>query len=149
MTQNYLIPNTTPKKRELTEKDHAFLATLFDEAAGNIAVTGRILGIANPYGIFARLEEEIIDRARHIIALNSVRAAHVLAEGLDPSATISGPAQSIRMQCAEKILDRVGIVKKEKIDINLEGTTGIFILPPKRSENEYVRATEEQAKEAR
>ena len=41
------------------------------------------------------------------------------------------PAANIRMEAAKQILDRVGIVKKEKIDINAKVAHGIFILPPK------------------
>lgn len=140
---NYLVKNE--KKRELTEKDHEFLSVLFGEADGNIKAAGRLLELSDPYRYFARLEEEIIERARHIIALNSAKAAKVLVEGLEPDDKLTGPALNIKIQCAEKILDRVGIVKKEKLDINLETPTGIFILPAKRSENAYVRQTVEQA----
>jgi len=35
------------------------------------------------------------------------------------------------MEAAKQILDRVGIVKREKVDINAQVAHGIFILPPK------------------
>ena len=41
------------------------------------------------------------------------------------------PAANIRMEAAKQILDRVGIVKREKVDINAQVAHGIFILPPK------------------
>ena len=41
------------------------------------------------------------------------------------------PHASIRLEAAKQILDRIGIAKKEKIDINLKAMHGIFILPAK------------------
>jgi hypothetical protein len=35
------------------------------------------------------------------------------------------------MEAAKQILDRVGVSKKERIDMNVKQATGIFILPPK------------------
>ena len=41
------------------------------------------------------------------------------------------PGVNIRMEAAKQILDRIGLVKKDKIDINAQVAHGIFILPPK------------------
>ena len=41
------------------------------------------------------------------------------------------PHASIRMEAAKQILDRVGLAKKEKLDVNLKAIHGLFILPPK------------------
>ena len=41
------------------------------------------------------------------------------------------PGANIRMEAAKQILDRVGLVKREKVDINAKVAHGIFILPPK------------------
>ena len=41
------------------------------------------------------------------------------------------PGVNIRMEAAKQILDRVGLVKKEKIDINAQVAHGIFVLPAK------------------
>jgi hypothetical protein len=35
------------------------------------------------------------------------------------------------MEAAKQILDRIGIAKKEKLDINLKAVHGLFILPSK------------------
>ena len=43
----------------------------------------------------------------------------------------STPGVNIRMEAAKQILDRVGVSKKERIDMNVKQATGIFILPPK------------------
>ena len=41
------------------------------------------------------------------------------------------PHANIRMEAAKQILDRIGIAKKEKIDINMQAVHGLFILPAK------------------
>ena len=41
------------------------------------------------------------------------------------------PHANIRMEAAKQILDRIGIVRKDQIDINMKSLHGIFILPPK------------------
>jgi hypothetical protein len=35
------------------------------------------------------------------------------------------------MEAAKQILDRIGIVKKDQLDINMKALHGIFILPAK------------------
>jgi len=41
------------------------------------------------------------------------------------------PHANIRMEAAKQILDRIGIAKKEKLDISLKAVHGLFILPSK------------------
>jgi len=41
------------------------------------------------------------------------------------------PQANIKLQAAQTILDRVGVVKKEKLDVNHNVSGGIFILPQK------------------
>jgi len=41
------------------------------------------------------------------------------------------PHANIRMEAAKQVLDRIGIAKKEKVDINVRAMHGLFILPAK------------------
>jgi hypothetical protein len=41
------------------------------------------------------------------------------------------PHAAIRLEAAKQILDRIGIAKKEKVDINVRALQGLFILPAK------------------
>jgi len=45
----------------------------------------------------------------------------------------SVPQANIKVQAAQTILDRVGVTKKEKLDVNHNVTGGIFILPEKQT----------------
>jgi hypothetical protein len=46
------------------------------------------------------------------------------------------PGANIRIEAAKQILDRVGLAKREKLDINAKVAHGIFILPPKEKTSE-------------
>ena len=57
-----------------------------------------------------------------------------MVNALDDDGTT--PGANIRMEAAKQILDRTGLVKKEKIDITGKMAHGIFILPPKDGTNQ-------------
>jgi hypothetical protein len=42
------------------------------------------------------------------------------------------------MEAAKQILDRIGVVKKDQIDINMKAMHGIFILPAKEEPKESI-----------
>ena len=52
-----------------------------------------------------------------------------LVSALDADGSM--PQANIRVEAAKQILDRVGIAKKEQLDINAKVAHGIFILPAK------------------
>jgi endonuclease III-like uncharacterized protein len=52
-----------------------------------------------------------------------------LTDLLDEDGTT--PHSNIRLAAANSVLDRVGISKKDQLDINMKAMHGIFILPPK------------------
>jgi hypothetical protein len=122
-------------ERELTVKQKAFLDALFGEAQGSLTKAALMAGYSesmanNAYSIARGLREEIIERAQDILAANSIKASYVLTDTLDEGAT--KPGVTARLTAAQQILDRVGIVKHDKVDINTDAQIGIFILPPKR-----------------
>lgn len=41
------------------------------------------------------------------------------------------PNISTKLQAAQTVLDRIGIVKKEKLEVEHTGQVGLFVLPPK------------------
>ena len=75
------------------------------------------------------LKSEIISRAENYLATHSAKAATKMVDMLDEDGTT--PHASIRMEAAKQILDRIGIVRKDQIDINMKSLHGIFILPAK------------------
>jgi|TARA_R110000751_G_scaffold50199_1_gene111179 hypothetical protein len=118
---------------ELTEKQKIFLSALFGEANGEPRAAAEIAGYApTSYPkVVQGLKDQILERAETILAAHSPKAALSIANAIDDDGSI--PGASIRMEAAKQILDRVGLVKREKIDINAKIAHGIFILPAKEA----------------
>ena len=104
---------------------------MFGEAEGNPKKAGELAGYApSSYpNVVKALKDEIIERAEYSLALHSAKAVKGLVDALDEDGKT--PGVNIRMEAAKQILDRVGLVKKDKIDINAQVAHGIFILPAK------------------
>ena len=87
------------------------------------------------------LKTEIIELAENILAQNAPKASLKLVEVMDSTNPI--PQANVRLQAAQTLLDRVGIGKTDKLDVNLQNTNGLFILPAKQEvviEGQYEEA---------
>ena len=119
------------QKRSLTDTQEKFLDVLFGEAKGNLKKAGELAGYSeHSYPKVVRnLKQEIISRAENYLATHSAKAATKMVDMLDEDGTT--PHANIRMEAAKQILDQIGIVKKDQLDINMKALHGIFILPAK------------------
>ena len=122
---------TKTQKRNLTDMQEKFLDVLFGEANGNPREAARIAGYSeHSYPkVIRNLRKEITELAEQHLSTHSAKAANRLIALLDEDGTT--PQASIRLAAANSILDRVGIVKKDQLDINMKAVHGIFILPAK------------------
>ena len=120
----------TPKK-SLTNTQEKFLDVLFGEAKGNPKKAGELAGYSeHSYPkVLRNLKSEIVSRAETYLATHSAKAATKMVDMMDEDGTT--PHANIRLEAAKQILDRIGIAKKEKIDVNLKAVQGLFILPAK------------------
>ena len=122
---------TKTQKRNLTDMQEKFLDVLFAEARGNPREAARLAGYSeNSYSkVIRNLKKEITELAENHLSTHSAQAANRLITLLDEDGTT--PQASIRLAAANSILDRVGLVKKDQLDINMKALHGIFILPAK------------------
>ena len=122
---------TKTQKRNLTDMQEKFLDVLFGEAKGNPREAARLAGYSeNSYSkVISNLKKEITELAENHLSTHSAQAANRLIALLDEDGTT--PQASIRLAAANSILDRVGIIKKDQIDVNMKALHGIFILPAK------------------
>ena len=74
-------------------------------------------------------ELEALQEAKNYLATHSAKAATKMVDMLDEDGTT--PHANIRLEAAKQILDRIGIAKKDQLDINMKALHGIFILPAK------------------
>ena len=119
------------QNKSLTNTQEKFLDALFGEARGNPKKAGELAGYSeHSYPkVLRSLKNEIVSRAENYLATHSAKAATKMVDMLEEDGTT--PHANIRMEAAKQILDRVGVSKKERIDMNVKQATGIFILPPK------------------
>jgi len=120
-------------KRKLTEQQQTFLSTLATSAKGDI---NRALDIAgyketSYYNVIQSLKDEIIDVATKILAKSAPQASQKLVEILNSDDPI--PQVNAKLQAAQTLLDRVGVSKRDKLDVTHTATSGIFLLPEKRT----------------
>ena len=119
--------------RKLTDKQEKFLEHLVD-TKGNLKLSAELAGYrGNHYQVIQSLKEEIIDLASNVLAREAPSAAFKLVEIMHSDEAV--PQANVKLQAAQTLLARVGVIKKEKLDVNHNVTGGIFILPKKETIN--------------
>lgn len=115
--------------RQLTERQQKFLDVLFDEAGGDMVAAKKLAGYADTSStneIVKGIKEEILEATQMYMARNAPKAAMAMIGALyDP--TELGIRD--KMSAAKELLDRVGLVKTEKVQVEASG--GVMLMPPK------------------
>ena len=115
--------------RNLTDKQQKFLEVLFEEAGGDVVQAKRLSGYgeqSSTTAIVEWLKDEIGDRTRSYFARTAPKAAMAMVGGLyDPTEL----GLKDKMMAAKELLDRTGLVKTEKMQV--ESTGGVMLLPAK------------------
>jgi hypothetical protein len=135
------------RQRELSEKQQSFLDNLI-KTGGDPKKAAELAGYAEgSYSqVINSLKEEMIDLASHILAQSAPKAALKLVHVMDSNEPI--PQANIRLQAAQTILDRIGLGKTERVNVNHTTDGGIFILPAKQEDNSFLSLTGEDIIEA-
>ena len=120
------------KQRKLTEKQEKFLDVLGGEAKGDLRKSLVLAGYeeSSYYAVIRALKEQIVDVANTILAHSAPKAAQSLVDVLESDKPI--PQANVKLQAAQTLLDRVGVSKKEHLNVNHNVTAGIFLLPDKK-----------------
>jgi len=126
-------------KKELTTKQQVFLDNIV-ACNGNLKQAAELAGYApGSYTTIAKgLRKEIIEIAENIMASSAPQAALKVVEMVTSDNPL--PQANIRLQAAQTLLDRVGLGKKDKLEVDVQGSQGLFILPAKEMhvlEGEY------------
>jgi hypothetical protein len=117
--------------KELTEQHKRFLEVLFTDADGNINQAMRMAGFSEGYSrrsLTNYLKEEIIEATQLYIAMAAPKAAVAMINAIDDPTELG---LKEKMSAAKDLLDRAGLVKTEKVQV--ESTGGIMVLPAKES----------------
>ena len=123
----YLYDN---KKRELTERQQKFLDVLFDEANGDVVQAKLLAGYSehsSTTSIVATMKDEVMEATQMFMSRNAPKAAVAMVSGVDEPTQLG---IRDRLSAAKELLDRVGLTKTEKVQV--EATGGVMLLPPKK-----------------
>jgi len=120
-------------KRKLTEQQQNFLSNLATSAKGDINKALDMAGYKETsyYNVINSLKDEIVDVATKILAKSAPQASQKLVEILNSDDPI--PQVNAKLQAAQTLLDRVGVAKRDKLDVTHTATSGIFLLPEKKT----------------
>ena len=135
MSNTYLAQHK--RNKTLTDKQQKFLDCLI-ATNGDPKQAAELAGYSNGshYQVIAALKDEIIDLATNVLANSAPEAAFKLVEIMNTNRPIAQIGN--KLQAAQAILDRVGVVKKERLDITHSASGGLFILPAKDTEKEVI-----------
>ena len=124
------LPSTEVKQKTLTKKQQAFLDNLI-VTKGNPKEAAELAGYSgNYYQVIKSLREEVIELASDVLARSAPEAAFKLVEIMNTDRPL--PQIGNKLQAAQTILDRVGVAKKDRLDVTHRAAGGIFILPEKQ-----------------
>ena len=75
------------------------------------------------------LKTEILELTQEVLANSAPRAAFKLVEIMDSSKPVI--QANNKLAAAQTLLDRVGVTKVDKVDVNHTVNSGIFLMPDK------------------
>lgn len=118
--------------RNYTSKQQAFLDALYVNSTGDInqaMVSAGYKEGAGSTALVKSLKNEILEIANLILTRNAPKAANKLVNIMDSDAPV--PQANQKLHAAQSLLDRVGIVKENKLQVDHNVTGGIFVMPAK------------------
>ena len=120
----------TTTKRELTDKQKSFLEHLVD-TNGDAKKAAELAGYSSHYHhVVKTLKSEILELTQEILANSAPKAAFKVVEIMDSKRPIV--QANNKLAAAQTLLDRVGVSKVDKVDINHNmNSGGIFLMPDK------------------
>ena len=120
-----------PVNRKLTDKQQLFLDNIL-ETQGDLKLSAELAGYSgNHYQVIKSLKEEIVELASNVLAREAPKAAFKLVEIMDSKKPII--QANNKLAAATTLLDRVGVSKVDKIDVNHNVQSGgIFLMPDKK-----------------
>ena len=128
-----MLPEATKKNgRNYTKKQELFLTALYEDVNGNInnaMVKAGYKEGAGSTALVRSLQQEIIEIATLILARSAPKAANKLVEIMDSNVPI--PQANQKLNAAQGLLDRVGVIRESKVTVDHSVTGGIFVMPAK------------------
>ena len=119
-------------KRPTEERQLKFFSALVANG-GNFPAAAEVSNYSKEYGyeLGRKYKDYLIEQIEGHLAIIGLKASHRVAEAMDDDGTIAN--SHIRLKAALEVLDRIGIVKEDRMKVDIESEKGIFILPQKNT----------------
>ena len=120
--------------KELTEKQRKFSDVLFDVANGDVTQAKLLAGYAptsSTSDIVRGIKEEVLEATQMFMARNAPKAAVAMVSGINDPTELG---IRDKMTAAKELLDRTGLVKTEKMQVESKG--GVMLMPMKNVQAE-------------
>ena len=122
--------------KELTEKQRKFLDVLFDEANGDVTQAKLLAGYAptsSTSDIVRGIKEEVLEATQMFMARNAPKAAVAMVSGINDPTELG---IRDKMTAAKELLDRTGLVKTEKMQVESKGCVMLMTMKNVQAEDE-------------
>ena len=118
---------------ELSPKQELFLEYLFNdpECRGDTKLAAERAGYERTghYQLVKSLKSEILERTQMQMAMKAPTAASKLIDMMDEDGSV--PKSDIRLKAIENVLDRIGISKKQEMEVTSTNDSPLFFIPAK------------------
>lgn len=120
------------RPRKYTAKQKKFLKIYAQQDFRNPRQAAVLAGYSEDrgYKVAAELKEDIIEISKDLLLANAPGAAATITDLMESNEIL--PNANIKLQAAKEVLDRVGVVKPEKVEHDHKVTGGLFFLPMKQ-----------------
>ena len=124
-----ILPSVTNESKRQTEKQQSFLNYLV-ETEGDAKKAAELAGYTSHYHhVVKTLKNEILELTQEVLANSAPKAAFKLVEIMESNRPIV--QANNKLAAAQTLLDRVGVSKVDKVDVNHNVSSGIFLMPDK------------------
>ena len=116
---------------QATDKQQLFIQSLFGAARGNANEAMRLSGYSPNYSsteLIKNLKDQILEYGETYLAMHTPKAVMGLVDIIDDPVE---PGNREKLSAINSLMDRVGLVKTEKVLHQGGENKVIFILPPK------------------
>ena len=123
------------RKTHPTEPHHIKLIDALVENGGIVPAAAEAAGMSyiNSVKTIERYKEYVLDKIDSSLVLHGLKAAQVMVDTMTDDGTI--PGGKLRLDASQQVLDRIGVAKRERIELKVESEHGLFILPRKDIED--------------
>ena len=119
--------------RELTDKQKKFIELIFlpeyDGKEKQAALDAGYSYGTSMYHIYEDLRDEIVKKSDIILSRLLPKTFRNLENVMDDAAQKGAKA---KLEAVWGILDRVGVSKKERVEVDVKSASGVFLLPIKQ-----------------